>query len=76
MTFYGIGSFFDGFKTAVSGPEVPFFQKGLRIQGSLIPELLKVEPNMISPDSFQIELFDVQLFKNGGLIRFEVSWIL
>ena len=76
MTAHGVGGIFDGCQAAVGGPEVPLLQEGLCHLERLIPELLKVHPNVVGTGGFKIQLFDLEGIESCCLIRLEITRIL
>ena len=76
MTPHGVGGIFDGFQTAVGGPEVPLLQEDLRRLKWLIPELLEVHSDVVGASGFEIQLLDLEGIKGRCLIRLEIHRIL
>ena len=76
MTPHGVGGIFDGFQAAVGGPEVPLLQEGCRHLPWLIPELLKVHPDVVGTGGFEIQFLDLKGSESCCLIRLEISRIL
>ena len=76
VTFDGVGSFFDGFNSAMGRPVIPFFQIWFCQLWRLIPEILEIQSNLVCADSFQILIFQFDFFEKPALAMGQVVRVL
>jgi hypothetical protein len=63
VAFNGVGGLYNRLQTAVSCPEIPFFQQTLRPFICLVEYLLKVQLDMIGATGFQVEFLQSKAVK-------------